>query len=309
LFALKPIISIYKTRQIYGISIDANFNLYCTNSIVASQITKISSNGTETQFGSAILIAHSNCIDVSNTSLYITNDGTNINQYSLSSGLQIGSSLSVPSYAIDIVVDASGNRYIANAVNNLYVVRSGTTTAINLITPSGATTYASSISGTTTAANFKGADVYGVTINSGKLYVVCQSGGYVISLLLSEIYASAFNPAQIKVYKFAGTGTSASITAPIPVGTLATSSTLNSPRDIQFNNGYAYILETGGNMIKKVNVTTNVITCFASSNSALSPTLTTSLFNGPTSFCIDNVNNIMYIANVWNNNILKITNV
>jgi len=309
LFALAPVASVYKTPlQAYGISIDGSLNLYCTN-VASSQITKITSDGTESNFGAANISGYTNNIGGINKNLYVAVDGTKINIYSPGSPATGPTTITVSAFAIGVAADASGNLFIANTGGFIIGYKSGTITpALAIVTPSGGTTYADTISGTTLASNFKGEAFYGVTVYDGSLYAVSQ-GGFIISMLLSEILTGTFNNANIKINKFAGTGTSAAITAPIPYGTLATASTIQTPRDIRFNNGHAYILEYTSNMIKKVNMTTRRITLFASANSALLPILTTSLINAQTQCCIDSTNNIMYIANYLGGNILKITNV
>jgi hypothetical protein len=310
LFALAPVASIYKTPlQAYGISIDPTLNLYCTNAATSSQITKITSDGTVSNFGASNILGYTNCIGGINTNLYVAVDGTKINIYLPGSPATAPTTITVSSFAIGVVADPSGNIFIANTSGYIICYKSGTITpALAIITPTGGTTYALSTSGVTTASNFKGEQFYAVTVYNGSLYATSQ-GGFIISMLLSEILTGTFNNANIKIYKFAGTGTNAVISAPIPYGTLATDSAIQNPRDIRFNNGYAYILEYSANMIKKVNMTTRRITLFASANSALLPILTTSLINAQTQCCIDSTNNIMYIANYLGGNILKITNV
>ena len=197
-----------------------------------------------------------------------------------------GYSFSNPSGA---VADALGNIYIADAGSNLILKYMVDANTVSVFAGSGT---AGSANGTGTAASFNGPT--GLAIDaSGNLYVADENND-----LIRKI-----TPAGV-VTTLAGTAGSAGSTN----GT-GTAAKFNSPYGVAADgSGNLYVADYNNNMIRKIVISTAVVTTFAGSTTSGSAngTGTAARFNHPTGVACDASGNV-YIADQQNNMIRKAT--
>ena len=153
---------------------------------------------------------------------------------------------------------------------------------------------------TTIAGNGTGANL----LNEPRGIVFQQSTGDIYFTDISNNQIKKISAGNGAVSLYAGTGTVGNTN-----GSLSTC-VLNRAAGICINNsGTAmYILESGGNYIKKIDMVANTISIFAGNGSGGSANGTGTLasFNTPTDIDIDNNDNL-YVADYGNNKIRKIT--
>src|SRR6185503_18129919 len=202
-------------------------------------------------------------------------------------GAGIGAtSFNAPSGA---AADASGNVYIADAGNNVIRKYSVSSHAVSTFAGSGT---AGSANGTGTAATFN--HPTGIAIDgSGNLYVADQNND-----LLRKI-----TPAGV-VTTLAGTAG-----APGSTDGAGTAAKFNLPYGVAADgSGNLYVADYNNNKIRKVVISTAVVSTFAGSGSAGSAngTGTAATFNKPTGVACDASGNV-FVADQQNNMIRKIT--
>src|SRR6185503_11244981 len=202
-------------------------------------------------------------------------------------GAGIGAtSFNAPSGA---AADASGNVYIADAGNNVIRKYSVSSHAVSTFAGSGT---AGSANGTGTAATFN--HPTGIAIDgSGNLNVADQNND-----LLRKI-----TPAGV-VTTLAGTAG-----APGSTDGAGTAAKFNLPYGVAADgSGNLYVADYNNNKIRKVVISTAVVSTFAGSGSAGSAngTGTAATFNKPTGVACDASGNV-FVADQQNNMIRKIT--
>ena len=184
-------------------------------------------------------------------------------------------------------IDASGNIYVADAGNNL----------IRKITPAGATTTLAgsgavgSANGTGTAASFY--HPTGVCVDgSGNVYVADDYNNMIRKITSAGVVTTV-----------AGTTTAGSAN-----GT-GTGATFHNPTGVCVDgSGNLYVADYTNNEIRKIVLSSGVVTTFAGSTTAGSAngTGTTATFNTPFGIAIDGSGNF-YVADKGNNMIRKIS--
>ena len=317
----------------YGISLDSNSNLYYTNSTNADIVkvdTKISSTSTTTYY--TTIPAN----DTTFASYYSQTDNNNtMFVFDVSGGSSGSHRLSKFTNGTKGTIFTSpncvGNNIAFDNLNNLFTSDSlkvgplttgisvffapNYTTGYSILPPTGGTVSYANIAadGSTKASQLNsGARYrYNAFVNKDILYV--SSAEFIIQMKLSDIYANYENPGNIPIYKFAGTGTVATITSDIN-GQLATDVTLNASRGMAFDKfGNAFIADYNAKMIFKVNIATNRISLIIAptppSGSTYISKITTTLFStGPFYIVIDSNRNKLYISNFGTpSNILVVT--
>ena len=219
-----------------------------------------------------------------------------------------------------VAIDNSGNIFIGNysTGNNGFVyyypggTGSGTLIAGNI----GGVLYSAAVSGSTAANNIRHDTVTGLVINGGNLYVIVGGtvNSFIYYLSLAQIYANyASTPANIKITKYCGSGSSAvgidtKSTIDVANGSLAT--TINQPYAITFDSsGNGYIPEWQGNRIRRVTPTLNMTTLVGPTVSSTAAKIASPASFFPLGICIDTTKNILYITNnnAANHALYKIT--
>lgn len=175
--------------------------------------------------------------------------------------------------------DNSGNIYVADQSNN----------AIRMITPTGLVSTVAGIPGTSTAGN----------VDSPAQPSFNRPWGIAIDSTTGNLYVSDYGNASIR-----------QITPTGQVTTLAlTGGTLLGPEGIVFNGGNLYVADSSGHAIKKIVVSTGVVTTLAGTGSpgnVDSSTGTIASFYYPTGITIDSVG-YLYVADTSNNAIRRIS--
>ena len=230
------------------------------------------------------------------------NGGVPITSYTVTSspGSFTASSATSPATVTGLT---NGTAYTFTVVATNSVGNSVASSASSSVTPTAtwansgvATTFAGTTSGNQagTGTNARITGPKGQVIASdGNIYVV-NAVLYKITLagvvsLLTSTTAGRLN----------GTGTNASINA----------STGGVCAD---NSGNIYIADTGNNLIRKMNISTLLLSTIAGGGVAgntagnTDSTGTNALFSSPTDICIDKTNNILYICDMTNHRIRKL---
>lgn len=203
-------------------------------------------------------------------------------------GLATAAELNEP---LDVCVDYTGNVYIADTFNNR--VRKVNTSGIISTFAGNGTAGFSGDGGPATAAELN------------------QPFGVRVDVVLGDVYIADSNNNRIRVVNtsgiittFAGNGT-AGFSGD---GGLATAAQLNFPVDMQPDIfGNVYIADYDNNRIRKVNITTGIITTYAGTGTAGysgdGGLATAAELNSPTDVSVDASGNL-YIAD-WANNVIR----
>lgn len=224
-----------------------------------------------------------------------------------------------------IVADASGNFYVGDRMNN----------AIRKITPAAVVTTLAgngtggSVDGTGSAASF--AEPLGIAITSaGNLYVadygnqkirkVTQAGVVTTVITGYMAFGVAIDAANViyftnyfqnRVFKFTeGSNTPVLVAGDLTPGTAdgnGAAARFTTPAGITVDgSGNLYITETGNHRIRKI-TPAGVVTTLAGSTQGLNDGLgSAAQFDTPISLCGDFANELLYVADFYNNRIRKV---
>ena len=194
-----------------------------------------------------------------------------------------------------VAVDSSGNVYIADQNSQRIREAAVSTGIINTIAGNGTAGY-SGDSGAATSAKLH--TPYGVAVDSsGNIYIADTANNRV-----REVTASTGVISTI-----AGTGTAGYSGD----GGAATSAKLHGPQSVAIDvSGNVYISDTGNNRIRKVTVSTGVISTVAGTGtggfSGDGGAATSAKLDGPWGIAVDSSSNV-YIADIYNSRIRKVT--
>lgn len=208
-------------------------------------------------------------------------------------GLALTAKLRLPS---DIYIDASGNKYIADA-NNHCIRKVTAGGIISTIVGTGGTSGFSGDGGPATACKLNQPGAICMD-NTGNMYIADATNHRIRKV----------DAASGIITTIAGNGT-ASTTGD---GGLATAATVNFPYGIAIDsNGDLYISESSGHVIRKITLSTGIITTYAGTAGSTGSTgdgglATSAKLNFPRDICFDGANNL-YIADRVNNKIRKVT--
>lgn len=303
----------------FSISLDSNSILYIasagdTNANIINNIyTKISSTPNMYYTSTDGYIAPQMNNDSNNTLYLIDNLYTSptLSTYKLSKITQQGTKQTLYTTTTNlgfIAFDNLNNIFSTTSSNGISLfLAPNYDTGYTVLSPtSGTKTYAEITTGTN-ASDLKPPTLryrYIPFVNNGVLYVSCAD--FIVQMKLSDIYANynsttnVLDNTKIPLYKFAGTGTVATITSNIN-GQQATSVTFNSSRGMAFDKfGNAFIADYDARMIFKVNIATNIISLFIgpTGSDSYSPKIIANELNGrPFYIVIDNNRNKIYISN------------
>lgn len=229
----------------------------------------------------------------SSTGFISTIAGTGTAGYSGDGGLAINAKLNVPR---GVFTDKSGNVYIAEEGNHTIRKVTFSTGIITTIVGTNSAGY-SGDGGIATNAKLNTPE--GVaTDDSGNVYIADRYNNRIRKVSGSSGIISTI----------AGTGT-AGFSGD---GSLAINANLNIPFGVELDIfGNIYIADRGNERIRKINVSTGVITSVAGNGTAGysgdgSPAIN-AMLNGPIGICLDTSGNI-YIGDTNNNRIRKVTN-
>ncbi|GAA3973378.1 NHL repeat-containing protein [Mucilaginibacter dorajii] len=186
-----------------------------------------------------------------------------------------------------ITIDASGNFYIADALNSA-IRKMTSAAAVTTITGNGTIGY---VDGSLADARFYAPQAL-VTDATGNIYVADFSNNMIRKITPGGVVST-----------LAGSGT-----AGYDDGTGANAS-FNNPRGLVFGaDGNLYVADRGNNLIRKV-TTAGVVTTFAGNRAAAQVdnlTGTSASFNKPSGIAVDASGNL-YVADSFNYSIRKIT--
>ena len=185
------------------------------------------------------------------------------------------------------VTDASGTTYIADKTNNL----------IRKISPAGVVTTlagsgsSGSADGTGAAATFNAPQ--GIAADgAGNLYIADTGSNKIRKIVISTGVVTTF----------AGTGASGYLN-----GT-GSSATFSAPTGLAIYSGYIYVADAGNHKIRKILISSTVVTAVCGSSSNVSGNVngstTATRFNNPTGITFDAAGNL-YVADQGNNLIRK----
>lgn len=207
-------------------------------------------------------------------------------------GAAISAQLRLPS---DIYLDPSGVKYIADA-NNHCIRKVMANGIISTVAGTGGTSGFSGDGGLATAARLNQPGAVCLD-GSGNMYIADATNHRIRKV----------DGATGIITTIAGTGT-ATYTGD---GGLATAATINFPYGIALDNaGNIYISESSSSVIRKITVSTGIITTYAGTGTSGSTgdggAATAARLNFPRDICIDASNNL-YIADRVSNKVRKIT--
>jgi len=250
---------------------DSSSNTYCLSATNGSLVYRITSNNNVAIQG-ACPAAPSQVTTLAGTGATGSANGTGT-----------AASFNNP---VGIAVDASGNLFVGDRLNNL-IRKISSTGAVTTLAGSGA--YGSS-NGTGTAASF--ASPYGVTIDaSGNIYVADSGNNLIRKITSSGV-----------VTTFAGSGGFGSAN-----GT-GTAATFYNPQAVAADaSGNIYVADTGNRMIRKI-TSAGVVTTLAGSGAygSVNGTGIAASFGEPSGITVDASGNV-YVADSGQNRIRKIT--
>lgn len=216
----------------------------------------------------------------------------------------VGSAARFGGAAGSLAIDGSGNLFAADPNNS-------TVRKITLATTSGVTTYTvSTVAGL--AGSLGSADGTGNAARfNGPSSVALDAAG--------NVFVSDTNNSTIRKIAAGGVVTTYAGTAPRNSGAngngvgAAPLAEFSAPSDTAIDgNGNLYIAETGNNTIRKMNLTTGVVSTFAGaagvsgSSDSTDGTGATARFSAPSGVAVDSANNV-YVADLSNHTIRKIT--
>lgn len=208
-------------------------------------------------------------------------------------GTALTAQLRLPS---DIYIDATGNKYIADA-NNHCIRKVTAGGIISTVVGTGGTSGFSGDGGLATACKLNQPGAICMD-NSGNMYIADATNHRIRKV----------NAVSGIITTIAGNGT-ASTTGD---GGLATAATVNFPYGVAIdNNGDLYISESSSHVIRKITISTGIITTYAGIAGSAGSTgdgglATAAKLNFPRDICFDGANNLL-IADRVNNKIRKVT--
>lgn len=208
-------------------------------------------------------------------------------------GTALSAQVRLPS---DIFIDASGNKYIADANNHCIRKVTGGGT-ISTVVGTGGTSGFAGDGGLATAARLNQPGAVCLD-NTGNMYIADATNHRIRKV----------DAATGIISTIAGNGT-ASTTGD---GGLATAATINFPYGIAIdNNGDIYFSESSSHVIRKITVSTGIISTYAGTigtagSSGDGGAATSARLNFPRDICFDGAYNL-YIADRVNNKIRKVT--
>jgi sugar lactone lactonase YvrE len=193
-----------------------------------------------------------------------------------------------------IVLDSTGNMYIADQGNNL--VRKWTVSGGIMSIVAG--------TGFRTATGEGGYEwnASGARLHNPKSMVFDSVGNMYVADANNHRVRKIWIDGNITTY--AGNGVATTPPSTAGDGGQATSASLNTPVGLAFDeNGNLFIGEYYGNRIRKVNVSTGIITTFAGDGT----TASASAINNPAGIAYDPVGQILYVAEYGGNRIRRVT--
>jgi sugar lactone lactonase YvrE len=194
-----------------------------------------------------------------------------------------------------VTTDSAGNLYIADWTNNVIRKVTAVTGVITTVAGNGTAGFAGD-GGAATSAELKGPT--GIAVDSaGNLYIADQANNRVRKVAA----------ATGVITTVAGNGTAGYSGDGGP----ATSAAMYSPTDLAFDSaGNLYISDNANNRIRKVTLTTGVITTVVGNGTAGSTgdggSATSAELDAPAGLAFDSAGNL-YIADALNNRIRKVT--
>jgi hypothetical protein len=188
---------------------------------------------------------------------------------------------------LDIIIDDDNNLYVGESN---YVRKIDPTYKVTTIAGSGVSGY---LDGPALSCRFKSASALAFSSNHN-LYIADMTDNRIRMLSASGTVST-----------IAGNGTAAVVNG---VGTLAQ---LDQPQTLTIdNNGYLYFSEFWNNLIRRVNLATGEVSFFSGSLTASGDVLglaSTALYKEPKRLAYSKTSNIIYLSDVMNNKIKKIT--
>lgn len=230
-----------------------------------------------------------NCIRKVNTSGIITTiAGNSTPGYSGDGGIATAAQLHSPN---NLVLDASGNLYIADANNNV-IRKVNTSGTISTIAGNGSAGY----NGDGNLATSAELNPFGVFVDaSGNVYIADHFNNCIRKVNTSGIISTIAGNATGGYSGDGGSCLLAKLTNPLGI--------------VLDDAGNIYIADTGNNVIRKIS-TSDIITTIAgngnANNSGDGGLATLASLYGPNGLCVDDSGNI-YIADTFNNRIRKLT--
>jgi DNA-binding beta-propeller fold protein YncE len=288
-----------------GVAVDAAGNLYVADQ-GNNEIRKITTTGAVSVFAGSLISGNGNAtaalslftgptgvaVDATGANVYVADYGNNLirkisggNVTTLAGGSKAGKANGTGTAATfsgpaGVAVDAAGNVYVADFVNNL--IRK--ITAAGVVTTLAGSGTAGNANGTGTAASFNGPRSVALDA-AGNVYVADANNN-----LIREI-----TPAGV-VTTLAGSGSKGNTD-----GT-GTAASFYYPSGVAVDGaGNVYVADADNNLIRKI-TPTGAVTSLAGSGYV---TLTTP-FNGPVGVAVNSAGTIVYVADAYNNIIQKV---